>query len=122
MSSADGLRALLGARPCACGATCTCGACGECCAGLMAGSGVAGRGLASGAGCRAYAAWPRAPAAGPLSPLILVLAESPLEADGGGRFGASLYPHTPQNRAVGSSGELHDGHVISPNFRRTFKT
>jgi hypothetical protein len=35
------------------------------------------------------------------------------------RLGASPKPHTPQNRAFGSSGELHDGHVMSTNFRRT---
>jgi hypothetical protein len=44
------------------------------------------------------------------------------EPDSAGRFGANRYPQTPQNRAFGSSGELQDGHVIPPNFRRTIQT
>jgi hypothetical protein len=44
------------------------------------------------------------------------------EATDAGRFGARRYPQTPQNRAFGSSGELQDGHVIPPNFRRTIQT
>jgi hypothetical protein len=44
------------------------------------------------------------------------------DADATDRFGATRYPQTPQNRALGSSGESQDGHVIPANFRRTIQT
>jgi len=57
-------------------------------------------------------------AGGCTTPVGAARARSPAGATGA-RLGASRYPHTPQNRAFGSSGELHDGHVMSTNFRRT---
>ena len=37
-------------------------------------------------------------------------------AAAGGRAACSRYPQTPQNRAVGSNGELHEGQFIPGKF------